>query len=213
MKTYHLTGAPDRTTSSAELIFCPSVHGLTAAQADLAFLMPRLDHNHALRDTARRGDWAAVLASDPFGSEAAIFQQLLEMGYRGITNWPSSILLDGTLRQSMSTIPASPEFEYAYLARARAAGLETMAFFRSIEQARAARKAGLDCLVLHPGVLEVEDESAGKMLLGSLKRLVEAIKGDGSNPTLLAYTSDWHESTLRLSDLPVDGLVYLETTP
>ncbi|MEP3332363.1 phosphoenolpyruvate hydrolase family protein [Sedimentitalea sp.] len=213
MKIYSLSGTSDPDASRESVIFCPSVFGLTAPQADLAFLMPRLDHNRTLRDAPCRGDWAAVLASDPFGSEIRAFRQLIAKGYRGVVNWPSSILLDGMIRQSMTTIPASPEFEYAYLVRAQAAGLETMAFFRSLEQARAALKAGLTQLVLHPGVLDIEDASAGKMLLGSLERLVETLKGDGSNPTILVYTSDWHERILGLSSLPVDGLVQLKAKP
>lgn len=210
MKIYRLSGAPTPDLQDESAIFCPSVVGLSAQQADLAFLMPRLDHNRALRDAPRQTDWAAVLASDPFGSETTFFRHLKEKGYRGVTNWPSSILLDGKTRQSMTTIPASPEFEYAYLARAEASGLETMAFFCSLEQAHAARKAGLTRLILHPGVLEIEDAEAGKMLLGSLKRLVETLKGDGSRPTILAYSSAWHESILGLSTLPIDGVVHMD---
>ncbi|MEM5544334.1 phosphoenolpyruvate hydrolase family protein [Sulfitobacter sp. AS92] len=213
MMEYLLTGTLCSELSRPETIFCPSLRGLSAAQADLAFLMPRMDHNRTLRETQRGGDWAAILASDPFGSEAAIFRQLTEMGYLGITNWPSSILLDGALRQSMSTIPASPESEYAYLARAQTAGLKAMAFFRSLDQARSALEAGLKTLVLHPGILNTEDTNANEMLLGSLSRLVDALREDQRRPIILAYTSVWHECRLSLRNLPVDGFVCLEAAP
>ena len=113
----------------------------------------------------------------------------------------------------MSTIPASPDFEYAYLARAQTAGLKAMAFFRSLDQARSALDAGLRTLVLHPGVLNSEDNNANEMLLGSLSRLVDALKEDPRRPAILAYTSHWHESQLSLRDLPVEGFVCLEAAP
>lgn len=213
MKNFTFTGSASSATSHPNRIFCPSIQGLTAPQVDLAFLMPRMDHNRMLRDTQQQGEWAAVLASDPFGSEATMFNQLIANGYRGVTNWPSSILLDGALQQSMSTIPASPEFEYAYLARAKAAGLQAMAFFRSLTQARAALDAGLDNLVLHPGVLRADSTEAGDLILRSLKRLVEEVKQDSSGATIFAYTSDWHENIVNLSQLPVDGFVHFEVGP
>lgn len=213
MKNFTFTGTASSATSNPHRIFCPSIQGLTAPQADLAFLMPRMDHNRMLRDTQLQGEWAAVLASDPFGSEATMFNQLIANGYRGVTNWPSSILLDGALQQSMSTIPASPEFEYAYLARAKAAGLQAMAFFRSLTQARAALDAGLDNLVLHPGVLRADSTEAGDLILRSLKRLVEEVKQDSSGATIFAYTSDWHENIVDLSQLPVDGFIHFEVAP
>lgn len=212
MEKFTLTATTQNVTPRPDVIYCPSLAGLTPAQADLAFVMPRMDHNRAVRENARQGDWAALLASDPFGSEAALLTQLRDVGYRGVTNWPSSILLDGGLRQAMSTIPASPEFEYAFLGRARDAGLETMAFFRSLEQARAALSAGLRQLVLHPGLLEIDSTETGQRIAGSLTRLVDTIKNEAADATVFAYTSDWHEGLLRLSALPVDGHVWLEDT-
>ncbi|CAD0184649.1 hypothetical protein RUESEDTHA_01531 [Ruegeria sp. THAF57] len=212
MTTLTLTGAQSDNSTEANRIYCPTLNGLTVAQADLAFVMPRLDHNRAVRETPRQGDWAALLASDPFGSEVAMFSQLYALGYRGITNWPSSILLDGALRQSMSTIPASPEFEYAFLARAQQAGFRTLAFFISLAQGRGALKAGLKHLVLHPGLLEVETRESSALVLGSLQRIIDTIRTEAPDATIYAYTSDWHERSVPLSTLEVDGLVRCEAT-
>ncbi len=206
-----LTGSRTETPDQSNRIFCPALHGLTPPQTDLAFVMPRMDHNRQVRENHRQGDWAALLASDPFGSEATMFGRLHEIGYLGVTNWPSSILLDGTLRQSMSTIPASPEFEYDFLARAQEAGFQAMAFFLSLDQARAALRAGLTRLVLHPGILDVRSEESGAMVLGSLQRLIDAIRAEAKDVSILAYTSAWHEDSVPLGTLAVDGLVWLET--
>ncbi len=210
MEKLTLTGALSANPDFDNRIYCPALDGLTVSQSDLAFVMPRLDHNRVLREKPRQGDWAAILASDPFGSEATMFSQLFEMGYRGVANWPSSILLDGSLRQSMSTIPASPEFEYAFLARAKDAGFQTLAFFISLTQARAAVKAGLDHLVLHPGLLDVESPDSGSLVLGSLQRLIETIRDEAKHVRVLAYTSAWHERMVPLSSLEVDGLIWCE---
>ena len=210
MTNLHMTSAPSGDAGTAEQIYCPALYGLTARQADLAFLMPRLDHNRAVRETRRTANWAALLASDPFGSEDALFASLSGLGYTGILNWPSSILLDGAIRQSMSTIPASPQLEYEFLARAQKAGFETLAFFLSLAQARDALTAGLRRLVLHPGLFDKKGPANRDMVLGSLQRLIETIKADGKGIEILAYTSKWHEDLVPLSALDVDGLVWCE---
>lgn len=212
MQTLTLTGQSSPMLPVAERIYCPALRNLSASRADLAFVMPRMDHNRALRETPCQGHWAAVLASDPFGSEDAMFRQLYDLGYRGVTNWPSSILLDGSLRQAMSTIPASPEEEYAFLHRAQSAGFETMAFFLSLAQARLALQAGLTHLVLHPGLLDVNAAETAALVQGSLQRLVDTIRGEAPRVRIFAYTSDWHETCVRLSELTVDGLIWLEVS-
>lgn len=203
-----LSGAPQR-----DRIFCPTLAGLSPSQADLGFLMPRLDHNRALRESPQQGDWAAVLASDPFGSEDALFFRLHELGYRGITNWPSAILLEGNLRQSMSTIPASPAFEYDFLARAKAAGFDTLAFFLSLDQARQALRAGNGQLVLHPGLLSIEDTESGTLVLKSLQTLIDTLRSEDDRARIFAYSSAWHEQLMALKTLSVDGIIWNEAKP
>ena len=210
MNFLKLTSTTPLAADRAQSIFCPSAAGLSAPQMDLAFLMPRMNHNQVVRENQCLGDWAALLASDPFGSEAALFDQLLSIGYRGVTNWPSSILLEGVMRQAMSTIPASPEFEYSFLARASKAGLRTMAFFRSLAQARAALEEGIEHLILHPGLLEASNPEADASVQRSLQRLIDTVRNEQSDVRISAYTSAWHERYVRLSDLSVDGLVQFE---
>lgn len=211
MTSFCLTGkSVAKTTSDATTIFCPATHGLTAAQVDLTFLIPRLNHNGVVRDSQRWGEWAALLACDPFGTEALLFDALRAKGYLGVTNWPSSILLQGQAQQAMSTIPASADYEYAYLARAASAGFKTMAFFRSLSQAQLALARGIDCLIMHPGILEPNDAEACEYLQQQLQKRIKTIRAEAPDATILAYTSDWHEHFIALNELPVDGLVRLE---
>lgn len=187
------------------MILCPAADGLTAARMDLALLLPRMNHNLRVIDSARQSAWAAILISDPFGSDALLFSQLESCGYQGIINWPSAILLEGQMQQAMATIPATPEHEYAFLAKAATAGLKTMAFVRTVVQARQALAQNLDALILHPGILEPDNDF--QRLLQTLRQRIETIRTESPEVKILAYTSDWHEQYIALRQLPVDGLV------
>lgn len=213
MQHFIITGHDAPRTDGLDTIFCPCLVGLTETQADLAFVMPRMDHNRVLRETPGHGRWAGVLASDPFGTEAAFHAALRAAGYCGVANWPSSILLEGTTRQSMSTIPATPEFEYGYLARAAQAGFETMAFFVSLDQARQALDAGLQRLVLHPGLHDAPDLAREGIYRAALQSIVDAIRREKPQTEILAYTSALHDDQLGLHRLKVDGFIHLEVAP
>ncbi|EAQ02047.1 hypothetical protein OB2597_20521 [Pseudooceanicola batsensis HTCC2597] len=211
MEHFILSGTPSiPEVPATKTIFCPCLAGLSVTQADLAFVMPRIDHNRSLRETEGAAHWAAVLASDPFGSETTFQTALKAAGYRGIANWPSSILLEGSTRQAMSTIPATPEFEYAYLARAAEAGFETMAFLVSLDQARQAIKAGLSNLVLHPGLRERPDADSAGIFRAALQSIVDAIRREAPQVKILAYTSAQHDRELGLCHLAVDGFIHFQ---
>ena len=142
MTTMTIGSALPNPADDVQHIYCPALAGLSVRLADAAFLMPRIDQNRHVKEASGHGHWAACIAADPFGSNAAFFAGLRASGYTGVVNWPSSILLEGQTRQEFSSIPATPATEYAYLARARDAGLQTRAFFLTPEQAtEAARMA------------------------------------------------------------------------
>lgn len=192
-------------------IFCPSLKDLSARLADAAILMPRMDQNRQVKDTPGHGQWAAAVAADPFGSHSAFFEALRAVGYRGVVNWPSSILLEGQTSQELATVPATPAAEYAYLAKAKQSGLQVLAFFLTQEHAAEAYAAGLRDLVLHPGILLDVDAAGGAMIRGALASMVAAVKAIDPEISVHIYTSDWHETLLGVSQVPCDGLVHFDT--
>lgn len=210
MKDILLTGSKAKNNPSSNLIYCPSLEGLTSTQADLAYVMPRVNHNQAVREAGKQGDWAAVLACDPFGSHSTLFKEILDLGYKGIANWPSSILVDGSMRQWISTIPVSPELEYDFLIQAERTGLDSLAFFCSLDQARLALDKGLRKLVLHPGIIDVENQVSGQALHRSLINMIKSIRYEEPEIAIYAYTSQSHQQVLNVDELGADGTIYYE---
>lgn len=191
-------------------IYCPSLGGLSARQADAAFLVPRMDQNHRVKGTVGHGHWAAAIAADPFGSNTAHFRALLEAGYTGVTNWPSSILLEGDTQQQMSAIPATPAAEYSYLAKAQDVGLDTIGFILTPDHSADALARGLKNLALHPGILLNVDADGATMICNSLRAIIAGIKRLDKDAKVHIYTSDWHDALFRLSDLECDGAIRFE---
>jgi len=193
-------------------IYCPNLHGLSARLADASFLMPRMDQNQAVKDNSGHGQWAATIAADPFGSNNAYFNALRTAGYKGITNWPSAILLEGQTQQQMSTIPATPKSEYSYLATAQSMGLQTMGFILTPDHAVDALEAGISTLVLHPGILLDVDYDGAKLIRSSLSAIIAAIKRQDGAAKIYIYTSDWHDQNFDLASLRCDGFVRFQET-
>lgn len=195
---------------SKQHIYCPSLFGLSARLADATLLMPRIDQNRCVRETKGHGHWAAAVTADPFGSTSAYFTALREAGYTGVVNWPSSILLEGHTQQQMSTIPATPPAEYAYLAMAQRNGLKTLGFILTPDHAFDALAAGVNNLILHPGILLDIDSAGARMIRRSLESIIGAIKRLNKDAKVFLYSSDWHEETIGLSDIACDGYVRFE---
>ncbi|MDR3635571.1 MAG: sigma 54-interacting transcriptional regulator [Isosphaeraceae bacterium] len=102
---------------------------------------------------------AGLLASDPTAPLADRLQRLRRWGVRGITNYPSASLLEGTLRQVFETEGCTIDAEVELLAEARKQGLATVAF-AGTEPGAAARFAGsgVDALILTPGQTQLLDD-------------------------------------------------------
>ncbi len=193
-----------------EHIYCPSLFGLSTRLADAAFLLPRMDQNRTVMQAKGYGHWAAAIAADPFGSNDAYFRALKEAGYKGVVNWPSSILLEGPTQQQMSTIPASPATEYAYLAKAKENGLMALGFVLTPDHAKLALSAGVKDLVLHPGILLEFDAAGTDMIRRALASIIDRIRRNDSQASVRLYTSLWHDDVIGLGSVDCDGFVRFE---
>lgn len=212
MEFVTIGGAKPAPDNQNRHIYCPSLNGLSARLADAAFLLPRMDQNKRVKDTQGHGHWAAAIAADPFGSNNAHFKALLDAGYTGVTNWPSSILLEGYTQQQMATIPATPNAEYAYLSTAQGIGLETLGFILTPDHAADAISQGVKNLVLHPGILLDVDRAGATMIRSALNAIIAGIYRLDKDAKVHIYTSDWHDKTFCLSDVACDGFVRFEET-
>lgn len=215
MKRFHLTGLSDSVHEQGTRIFCPTLHGLTWRQADLAMVMPRLDNNRALLDTDRPDDdsYAGVLTCDPFGTADNFLRRLAEHGYKGVVNWPSATLFQGQTKQLMASMPATAELEYAWLAGAQRNGFQSLAFFRSLEQGRSALKQGLRQLVLHPGLITQTEDGPPYLLIASLRDLIEKLRRQADNVEILFYEHVVLNGTIQATDVQADGAVTYVAAP
>lgn len=207
MEFMTLGSAKPEPDTMVQHIYCPSLQGLSARLADASFLMPRMDQNRSVKEAKGHGHWAGAIAADPFGSNSVYFNALIEAGYSGVVNWPSSILLEGRTQQQMSTIPASPAAEYAYLQKAHAFGLKTLGFILTPDHAAMALSAGIKNLVLHPGILFDVDDAGAKMMRRALETIIRSVKTRDKTASVYLYTSHWHDQTVGLSELVCDGFV------
>ncbi len=215
MKHFELSGFPNLISEHATHIYCPTLHGLNGRQADLAMVMPRLDNNRALFDTrpTEGSSYAGVLTCDPFGTADSFLRRLADHGYVGVSNWPSAILFQGHTKRMMASMPATPELEYAWLAGAQRHGFQSLAFFRSLEQGRAALSAGLRQLVLHPGLIPQTTGGPPDLLIASLRDLIEKLRHQVGDVDILLYEHVGLNEAVQATDVGADGAVTFMATP
>lgn len=204
-----LTPSTNQPPANGRSIYCPALKGLSGRRADLAIVMPRIDNNRALLAVPpRKNDtFAGVLTSDPFGAGGTFLDRLSEHGYVGVANWPSSILFEGQTKLSMSSIPATPQQEYAWLANAQTQRMQTLAFFRSLEQGREALKAGLRNLILHPGFISESNVGSVEMLTAALVGLVKNLRSDAPDTTVSLYEHEALNGQITAHDVGAQGIV------
>ncbi|MGK3207822.1 phosphoenolpyruvate hydrolase family protein [Amycolatopsis sp. MEPSY49] len=95
---------------------------------------------------------AGVNATDPFLNTARFLNQLKDLGFSGVQNFPTVGLIDGTFRANLEETGMGYESEVDMVAAARAADLLTTPYVFSAADARAMTEAGADILVCHMGL-------------------------------------------------------------
>lgn len=94
---------------------------------------------------------AGVFASDPTREMWHLIEQIKNVGFSGVINFPSVAWLEGELRSGLESSGLGFQRELDMTRLAHEAGLYTMAYVFTPEEATAMVDAGVDCIVAHMG--------------------------------------------------------------
>ncbi len=95
---------------------------------------------------------AGVNGTDPFMIPDKFLNELKELGFAGIQNFPTVGLIDGTFRQNLEETGMSYALEVEMIERAAKKDMLTTPYVFSSEDAMAMTRAGADIIVCHLGL-------------------------------------------------------------
>ena len=131
-----------------------------AGRGSMAGLMPYGDANAIVLEMANEvlpvvthtPVLAGVCGTDPFRNIPRFLQQIKEMGFAGVQNFPTVCLYDGIIRANLEETGMGYGLEVETIRSARDIDLLTTPYAASPDEARAMAEAGADILVAHMGL-------------------------------------------------------------
>ena len=131
-----------------------------AGRGSLSGMMPYGDANEIVMEMAREvlpivkrtPVLAGVCGTDPFRQMPIFLNQVKEIGFSGVQNFPTVGLIDGVFRQGLEETGMGYDLEVDMIAQARQLDLLTASYVFDSKSAEAMAKAGTDVLVPHMGL-------------------------------------------------------------
>lgn len=122
---------------------------------------------------------AGLCASDPFRSHGQLLKLIRSKGFKGICNYPSMGLMDGSFRTIVEEQKLGFERELQLIHTAKTMDFYTLALVFSYQEAEAMLSVGADALLLHPGLDFIESPSSLiDTYLGRIASLSSRISSD-----------------------------------
>jgi predicted TIM-barrel enzyme len=131
-----------------------------AGRGSLAGLMPYGDANAIVVEMAaevlpvvqRTPVLAGVCATDPFRLMPKFLDQLKDIGFAGVQNFPTVGLIDGTFRSQLEETGMGLDKEVEMIRLASERDLLTTPYVFDVDSAKAMASAGADIIVCHLGL-------------------------------------------------------------
>lgn len=114
---------------------------------------------------------AGVCATDPFRDIPSFLEQLKQLGFAGVQNFPTVGLIDGQFRANLEETGMSFDKEVEMIRLAHERDMLTTPYVFTVEESRKMAKAGADVLVCHMGLT-----TSGSIGATSGKSLDECVK-------------------------------------
>ena len=143
-----------------------------AGRGSLAGLMPYGDANGVVVEMAAEvlpvvkdtPVLAGVCGTDPFRLMPIFMQQLKDMGFSGVQNFPTVGLIDGNFRENLEATGMGYDKEVDAIKIANGLDMFTSPYVFDTDQAKAMAEAGADQLVAHVGLTTAGSIGAGVAL-------------------------------------------------
>jgi len=143
-----------------------------AGRGSLAGLMPYGDANGVVVEMAAEvlpvvkdtPVLAGVCGTDPFRLMPIFMQQLKDMGFSGVQNFPTVGLIDGDFRSNLEATGMGYDKEVETIKIAHELDMFTSPYVFDTDQAKAMAEAGADQLVAHVGLTTAGSIGAGVAL-------------------------------------------------
>ncbi len=135
---------------------------------------------------------AGVCGTDPFMLRDHFLNELKELGFAGIQNFPTVGLIDGVFRANLEETGMGYELEVDCIRAAHDLDMLTTPYVFNIEDAKLMTKAGADIIVAHMGLTTSGSIGAktARTLDDSVKavsEIVDTCKGIRSNVIMLCH--------------------------
>jgi len=95
---------------------------------------------------------AGVCGTDPTRDMRRFLEQVRDIGFSGVINYPTVSRFDGNIRRDLESVGLGFAREVEMIAQARAADLYTTSYVRTPEESRQMAEAGVDLIVPHVGL-------------------------------------------------------------
>lgn len=135
---------------------------------------------------------AGVCATDPFMIRSNFLNELKELGFAGIQNFPTVGLIDGMFRANLEETGMSYQLEVDCIRAAHELDLLTTPYVFNVDDARKMTQAGADILVAHMGL--TTNGKIGAMTsktlaecVGDIQQIVNAAKEIRDNVIVLFH--------------------------
>ncbi|ATY66418.1 TIM-barrel signal transduction [Cordyceps militaris] len=150
-----------------------------AGRGSLSGLMPYGNANDVVLDMAKEvlpvvshtPVIAGVCGTDPFLNTNHFLNQLRELGFAGVQNFPTVGLIDGQFRANLEETGMSYDLEVDMIRAAHEMDLLTTPYVFNVDEAQKMATAGADILVAHMGLT-----TSGSIGAASGKTLDESVR-------------------------------------
>jgi predicted TIM-barrel enzyme len=135
---------------------------------------------------------AGVNGTDPFMMTRHFLQELKDMGFAGIQNFPTVGLIDGVFRENLEETGMGYDKEVSCIAVARELDLLTTPYVFNIHESKLMTEAGADIIVAHMGLttggsIGAETAKTLDQAVEEIEAIIETCKGINKEVLVLCH--------------------------